>query len=106
MLESIDLSAIREKTETWGSSKVLFKSDKAEIGLFKCSPGKSMDMHKHKGLDEAIYVLEGNASFEDERGQKDLGEGAAVFIPRDIAHKAFNKTSKDHVCLYIVSSLK
>jgi len=45
-LKIISSKEVGEKPEPWGSSKILFKNDKtkSEIGLFKCSAGKSMDM--------------------------------------------------------------
>ena len=104
-LKDIDSSAIHEKSESWGSSKILLKNSKAEIGLFKVAPGKSMNMHTH-ATDELIYVLTGRASFEDEEGGRDVQEGAAVFVPESRSHKALNKGSKDYWCLYIVSDLE
>jgi len=63
-------------------------------------------MHKHDGADEFIYVLKGRASFEDEQGIKHADEGEAVFIARNVLHKAFNENAEDYWCLYIVSPLK
>jgi quercetin dioxygenase-like cupin family protein len=107
MLKLIISSKLSEKPEPWGSSKTLFKSDKtkSEIGLFKCSSGMSMDMHKHE-FDELIYVLSGKAIFEDEGGSKEGEEGSAVFIPRNIAHRTINRSQNDCWCVYVVSNLE
>ncbi len=108
ILKIIPSKEVSEKPEPWGSSKILFKGEKtkSEIGLFKCSAGKSMDMHKHIESDELIYVLNGKAIFEDEEGTMELGAGSAVFIPRNKEHRASNKGQEDYWCLYVISNLE
>lgn len=107
-MKIISSKEVGEKLEPWGSSKILFKNDKtkSEIGLFKCSAGKSMEMHKHEESDELIYVLNGKAIFEDEEGVEEVEAGSAVYLPRNKLHKAVNKGQEDYWCLYVVSNLE
>jgi len=104
----IKTSELQKVPEPWGVSIKIFKneSEKVEIGLFSVDPKKSMSVHTHEDTDELIYVLEGKADFAVGNEETELSEGSAVFIPRQIKHKAFNKGAKPYWCLYIVCPLK
>lgn len=107
-MEIIRSSDLKEVSEPWGVSIVLLKNEEksTEIGLFRCDPAKSMDLHTHDEGDEIIYVLKGKGNFRVQSEEAELSEGSAVFIPKNVEHRAFNKGPREYWCLYIVSPLR
>jgi len=107
-MEIIRASDQPKISEPWGVSIKLFKNESknVEIGLFSVDPDKSMSMHTHEDWDELIYVLEGKANFAVDDEETELSKRSAVFIPKQIKHKAFNKSEEPCWCLYIVCALK
>lgn len=104
VLKTMNLSNNPEKVEPWGLSRLLLRNPdtKLEVGVFKCSPGKSMDMHVHRGLNEIIYVIEGTVNLEDEVSAEKLQSDSAAVISKDVMHRAFNESAKECKCLYIL----
>lgn len=100
----MNLSNKPEKLEPWGLSRLLLGSRdaKLEVGVFKCSPGKSMDMHMHRGLNEIIYVVEGTVNLEDEESVETLHSDAAVLISKNVMHRVFNESARECKCFYVL----
>ena len=105
IIRSLDLKKL---SQSWGVSIELFKNEKknTELGLFRCDPDKTMDIHKHEHGDEIIYVINGTGNFQVKTKEIELSEGSALFIPKKVEHKAFNKGKKEYWCFYVISSLK
>ena len=78
----------------WGQvsqivEKDLPKGGKIEAGVFRCEPGKRLEMHGHEGADEYCWVFEGKAVFAIAGREYQVGPGEVIFIPRDVEHTSY-----------------
>ncbi len=66
-------------------------------------PGKGHAFHRHPGMEEIIYVVEGKAEQWVDRRRRTLGPGEIAHIPRGITHATYNAGRKTLVFLAILS---
>ena len=59
--------------------------------------------HKHPGIEQVCYVLEGTAIVEVGGERKEMGPGDCVFFPADTLH-AFTATSDKPVKMLVIYS--
>jgi oxalate decarboxylase/phosphoglucose isomerase-like protein (cupin superfamily) len=82
----------------WGTIKWLVTPHlDGDIGLTTGEviiyPGQGHAPHTHPGEEEVIYVISGRGSQTVGDAEAfDLGEGDAVYIPRDTLHSTYNTT--------------
>lgn len=55
--------------------------------------GKTTPFHRHPGIDEALYILEGTLRVHVEGVEREVGASSVVLFPRGVAH-AFLVTSE------------
>lgn len=82
----------------WGPYEWLSRSDivdteqllMARVRLVK---GQGHDFHRHPGMEEAIYILEGQAEQWIGDEMKILGPGEVAHIPRNVVHATFHHST-------------
>jgi quercetin dioxygenase-like cupin family protein len=79
----------------WGSIQWLVSRELAEgaditFGYVEIEPGCKNPRHLHPNCDEVLYVLEGTLEHSIGDSVVELGPGAALLIPRNMAHDARN----------------
>jgi mannose-6-phosphate isomerase-like protein (cupin superfamily) len=52
--------------------------------------GGSRDPHRHKDVEEVIYVLEGSGRILIEETEYDIGAESLLVVPRDVVHRIIN----------------
>ena len=95
-----------EKME-WGDLTVFLskKYDKhsfIEAGVFKCNPGKSLQLHTHEGGDEYCWVFEGTAIFMIAGKEYEVKAGEVILIPKDQEHRSYPKGNTPFSSLFVV----
>lgn len=77
---------------------ILFAADTADTGGafalldYELAPGfAALPPHCHQHEDEAIFILEGALWIRIGEGERLVGQGEFVFLPRGIAHAAYNR---------------
>ncbi len=63
-------------------------SDSMELIFGEMHPGAVADEHVHNQCDQGVYVISGSAKFIVGGEEALVGAGSAIFIPRNISHKA------------------
>ena len=68
-------------------------------------PGESgPPMHLHRSHDESFYVIEGIATVLSPDGEREVGVGGYVFVPRGTAHTITNRSEDDAVRYLAIAS--
>ena len=57
-------------------------------------PGQSVTPHRHRQIEEIYYILEGRGSMTVGDETCDVGEGDAVYVPREHRHTLTNTGSE------------
>ena len=52
-------------------------------------PGQGHNFHKHPDQEEIIWVREGRVEQWLEQESRELGQGEAVYIPKDVVHASY-----------------
>jgi len=73
-----------------------------EAGVFKCEPGKSLQLHTHEGGDEYCWVFDGTGVFYIDGKEYEVKEGEVIKIPKDVEHKSYPKDDTAFTSFYIV----
>jgi mannose-6-phosphate isomerase-like protein (cupin superfamily) len=74
-------------------------------GLIESRPsaGSSPPLHIHHGVDEAVWVVQGQIRFRCGERDFTVGPGAFVLLPRDIAHTFLVLGDEDAVLIGVLS---
>ncbi|SHE98927.1 cupin domain-containing protein [Streptoalloteichus hindustanus] len=59
--------------------------------------------HVHHGHEEYFYVLDGEVTFDVDRGARTVGAGGAVAVPRGVAHGFRNEGTAWARCLFVLT---
>ncbi|GAA5220764.1 cupin domain-containing protein [Membranihabitans marinus] len=65
--------------------------------------GKGHDFHKHPGMNEILYFLEGKAEQWIEDEKQILRPGDSIYLDPDVVHATFNVGDTDLVFLAVLS---
>jgi oxalate decarboxylase/phosphoglucose isomerase-like protein (cupin superfamily) len=63
------------------------------LGEQAVPPGYGVPQHVHEADDEVFYVLEGELTVSSQDGEKTIGAGTAVTLPRGVPHGFRNEKS-------------
>lgn len=63
--------------------------------------GKSFDWHKHEGVEELMYVLNGQGLVADEDGEYAYDPETLCIFPAGVMHKIFNNSDQEHQFIFI-----
>ncbi len=77
-------------------------SDQLALGTQQVTRGAGIPVHKHVGMDEAFYVLEGGGVFTLNDVRHSFEKGATIFIPRGAWH-GFENPDRELLLLWIMS---
>jgi len=100
-----------QKTEVqkmeWGEltvflSKKYEKGAFIDAGVFKCEPGKSLQLHTHDGGDEYCWVFDGSAIFLIGGKEYEVKSGELIKIPKDIEHRSYPKGKNPFTSFFVV----
>ena len=91
----------------WGDltvflSKKVDQESLIDAGIFKCEPGKSLQLHIHDGGDEYCWVFDGEAMFVIDGKEYEVHTGEVIKIPKDLEHRSFPKGNKAFSSFFIV----
>lgn len=73
-----------------------------EAGVFKCDPGKSLELHTHEGGDEYCWVFDGTGVFYIDGKEYEVKTGEVIKIPKDLKHKSYPKGDKAFTSFFVV----
>lgn len=78
------------------TKKALIKNKGNLISISEAymNPGKKVDAHEHKDMEESFYILEGNGIIRVDEEEEILKKGDVIFIPINHPH-AIENTGKD-----------
>jgi mannose-6-phosphate isomerase-like protein (cupin superfamily) len=68
-------------------------SNNLDFGTLRVQAGSGILTHRHAGMDEIFYVLEGSGTFVLDDVRHPFEKGATVFIPRGTWHGLENPSS-------------
>lgn len=93
--------------QDWGALNVFLNRKYSgaafvEAGVFRCDPGKSLQLHTHEGADEYCWVFEGTGIFVIDGNEYEVKAGEVIKIPKDIEHRSYPKDDKPFTSFFIV----
>jgi len=78
----------------WLSEPRVTQAERFSAGVVTLEPGKGHDRHNHPGVEEILYVLEGEGvqmvDGEDGPDKRTVGPGVLIHIPPDVHHSTVN----------------
>lgn len=74
----------------WYSRADITGSEDLIVTQVDIPPGGGHPFHVHPGMDEVIYILDGQAEQWIEKRKKILKPGEAVYIPKGVVHATYN----------------
>lgn len=91
----------------WGELNVFLKKElpaggAIDAGVFKCDPGKSLELHTHDGAEEYCWVFEGTAIFVIDGKEYEVKSGEVIKIPKDVEHLSYPKDDAPFSSFFIV----
>jgi mannose-6-phosphate isomerase-like protein (cupin superfamily) len=69
------------------------------------NPGKSNNLHTHKGIEQVYIVLQGEGTVQVGEERKPAHAGDLVFLPADIQHGFFNTGTKQVILMLVGTSV-
>ena len=85
-----------EALDVFGAGMVV-KADPAEFGFCLADhvvpPGYLVPPHIHADEDEVFFILEGELTLLDDSGERRLGPGGTVLLPKGVRHGFRNDTA-------------
>jgi len=95
------------KKMEWGQVKVILRKRyeegaSIEAGVFRCEPGKSLQLHTHQGADEYCWIFEGAAIFVINGKEYKVKSGELIKIPKDLEHRSFPQGAAPFASFFIV----
>jgi uncharacterized RmlC-like cupin family protein len=79
--------------ENGGASKLAF-------GRTVLPPGARHDVHRHFGVDEAVYVQSGRGVIRNGDDQLPVSEGDVLFSPQGVWHGIWNNSDEETVLIW------
>ena len=90
LLKERDVEAYSPKGHTGTSNRRLVGPEQGathmEIVVGTLMPGGEASPHRHPGIDQFCWVLDGRARIEMLGVSREIGPGEAVFFPADVRH--------------------
>jgi len=91
----------------WGEltvflSKKYEKKAFIDAGVFKCEPGKRLQLHPHEGGDEYCWVFFVAAIFLIVEKEYEVKAGELIKIPKDLEHRSYPKGKNPFMSFFVV----
>ncbi len=70
------------------------------------NPGKSNNIHTHKGIEQVYIVLKGGGTVHVGEEKKAVKTGDVIFLPADVPHGFFNTGDTQAIVMLVGTSIK